>query len=106
MLQAFDKRRKYMVKRLNAIEGFSCNMPKGAFYTFPNVSGVYGKKSGSTVIQGSSDLATVLLDTARVAVVAGSPFGADDNIRLSYATSFENIEKGIDRIEAFVKTLV
>ena len=106
MLKAFDKRRTYMVERLNAIEGFTCSMPKGAFYTFPNVSGVYGKKSGSTVIQGSSDLATVLLDTARVAVVAGSPFGADGNIRLSYATSFENIEKGIDRIEAFVKTLV
>jgi len=106
MLQAFDKRRTYMVKRLNAIEGFSCNMPKGAFYTFPNVSGVYGKKSGSTVIQGSSDLETVLLDTARVSVVAGSPFGADGNIRLSYATSFENIEKGLDRIDAFVKTLV
>jgi aspartate aminotransferase len=105
MLQAFDERRTYMVKRLNAIEGFSCNTPKGAFYTFPTVSGVYGKKTGSTVIQGSSDLATALLDNARVAVVAGSAFGSDANIRLSYATSFENIEKGLDRIEAFVKTL-
>jgi len=106
MLKAFDKRRTYMVERLNAIEGFTCSMPKGAFYTFPNVSGVYGKKSGETVIQGSSDLETILLDTARVAVVAGSPFGADSNIRLSYATSFEKIEKGLDRIDAFVKTLV
>ena len=105
MLQAFDKRRRYMVERLNAIEGFSCSMPKGAFYTFPTVAGVYGKKSGETVIQGSSDLATVLLEKARVAVVAGSAFGSDDNIRLSYAISLENIEKGLDRIEAFVKTL-
>ncbi len=105
MLQAFDTRRKYMVERLNAIEGFSCSIPKGAFYTFPTVSGVYGKKSGSTVIEGSSDLAAVLLETARVAVVAGEAFGSDANIRLSYATSFENIEKGLDRIEAFVKTL-
>ena len=105
MLQAFDKRRTYMVERLNAIEGFSCFMPNGAFYTFPNVSGVYGKKSGSTVISGSDDLATALLETARVAVVAGSAFGADACIRLSYAISLENIEKGLDRIEAFVKTL-
>ena len=106
MLQAFDKRRTYMVERLNAIEGFSCFMPNGAFYTFPNVSGVYGKKSGSTVINGSDDLATALLETARVAVVAGSSFGADSCIRLSYAISLENIEKGLDRIEAFVKTLI
>jgi aspartate aminotransferase len=106
MLQAFDKRRTYMVERLNAIEGFSCFMPNGAFYTFPNVSGVYGKKSGSTVIGGSDDLAAALLETARAAVVAGSAFGADSCIRLSYAISLENIEKGLDRIEAFVKTLI
>jgi aspartate aminotransferase len=106
MLQAFDKRRTYMVDRLNAIEGFSCRIPDGAFYTFPTVSGVYGKKSGSTVIGGSDDLATALLETARVAVVAGSSFGADSCMRLSYAISLENIEKGLDRIEAFVKTLV
>jgi aspartate aminotransferase len=105
MLQAFDKRRRYMVERLNAIPGFSCFMPNGAFYTFPTVAGIYGKKSGSTIINGSDDLATALLDSARVAVVAGSAFGADANIRLSYATSFEIIEKGLDRIEAFVKTL-
>jgi aspartate aminotransferase len=105
MLKAFDERRKYMVERLNAIEGFSCSMPRGAFYTFPTVSGVYGKKAGDTVINGSSDLATVLLESARVAVVAGAAFGSDANVRLSYATSFENIEKGLDRIEAFVKTL-
>jgi aspartate aminotransferase len=105
MLQAFDKRRTYMVERLNAIEGFSCFMPNGAFYTFPTVAGVYGKKSGSTVINGSDDLAAALLETARVAVVAGSAFGADACIRLSYAISHENIEKGLDRIEEFVKKL-
>jgi aspartate aminotransferase len=105
MLRAFDKRRTYMVERLNAIEGFSCFMPNGAFYTFPTVAGVYGKKSGSTVINGSDDLAAALLETARVAVVAGSAFGADACIRLSYAISHENIEKGLDRIEEFVKKL-
>ena len=106
MLHAFDKRRTYMVERLNAIEGFSCFMPNGAFYTFPNVSGVYGKKSGSSVILSSDDLTTALLETARVAVVAGSAFGADSCIRLSYAISLENIKQGLDRIEAFVKTLI
>jgi len=106
MLQAFDKRRRYMVDRLNAIDGFSCFSPNGAFYTFPTVAGVFGRKSGSNVINGSDDLATALLESARVAVVAGSAFGADANIRLSYATSFETIEKGLDRIEAFVKNLI
>ncbi len=106
MLQAFDRRRRYMVDRLNAIEGFSCFMPNGAFYTFPTVSGVFGRKSGTKVISGSDDLAAALLESARVAVVAGSAFGADANIRLSYATSFETIEKGLDRIEAFVKNLI
>jgi len=105
MLKAFDERRTYMVERLNAIEGITCFKPNGAFYTFPTVAGLFGKKTGSTLIRGSNDLATALLESARVAVVAGSAFGADANIRLSYATSFETIEKGLDRIEAFAKTL-
>jgi aspartate aminotransferase len=105
MLQAFDKRRIYMVERLNAIEGFSCSLPNGAFYTFPIVAGIFGKRSDGTVINDSNDLAAALLEKARVAVVAGSAFGSDANIRLSYATSFKNIEKGLDRIEAFVKAL-
>jgi aspartate aminotransferase len=105
MVAAFDKRRTYMVQRLNDIEGFRCFMPKGAFYTFPDVSGVYGRKAGDTVIADSSSLASYLLETAQVAVVAGSGFGTDENIRLSYAISFDMIEKGLDRIQKAVEAL-
>ena len=89
----------------NAVPGFSCLTPNGAFYAFPNVSGVYGRSAGSAVIGNSNDFAAYLLEKANVAVVAGGAFGADNNIRLSYATSMDNIERGIDRIEKAVKEL-
>ena len=99
MLAEFDKRRKYIVGRLNAIPGVSCPMPKGAFYAFARVSSLYGKSFNGKVISGSSDLSAYLLDESKVAVVSGDAFGADEYIRLSYATSMANIEKGLDRIE-------
>ncbi len=105
MLQEFDKRRTYMVERLNAIPGVSCFSPQGAFYTFPNVAGVYGRRSGDVEISDSTSLAAYLLESVNVAVVAGVGFGADDNIRLSYATSFENIEKGLNRIQKAIEQL-
>ncbi len=105
MVTEFDKRRKYMVDRLNAIPGFSCFTPKGAFYAFPNISGVFGKKAGDHVINDSTSLETYLLETVNVAVVGGLGFGADNNIRLSYATSMENIEKGLNRIQEAVEKL-
>ena len=105
MVEEFDRRRTYMVKRLNGIAEFSCLTPNGAFYAFPNVSGVYGKSVEGIAINNSNDFATYLLEKANVAVVAGGAFGADNNIRLSYATSMGNIEKGIDRIEKAVKAL-
>ena len=95
----FDKRRTYMVKRLNAMPGVSCLMPVGAFYAFPRVSSHYGKSASGKVIKNSSDLATYLLEDAHVALVSGDAFGADAYIRLSYATSMESITKGLDRIE-------
>ncbi|HAS54256.1 MAG: aspartate aminotransferase [Nitrospirae bacterium GWC2_57_13] len=102
----FDKRRKYMVERLNSIPGVSCLMPVGAFYAFPRVSAHFGTRSaGGNVIKNSSDFANVLLDEARVALVSGDSFGADAHIRLSYATSMENVRKGLDRIEGMVKAL-
>jgi aspartate aminotransferase len=98
----FEKRRDYIVKGLNDIPGFVTNLPSGAFYVFPNVSAVYGKSYSvdgtKKTIVGSDSLAEYLLDAANVAVVPGSGFGADDFIRLSYATSHENIVKGITRI--------
>jgi len=105
MVAEFDRRRTYMVKRLNGIAEFSCLTPNGAFYAFPNVSGVYGRQAEGMAISNSNDFATYLLEKANVAVVAGGAFGADNNIRLSYATSMANIEKGLDRIEKAVKAL-
>ena len=105
MVAEFDKRRKYIVGRLNAIPGVSCSMPVGAFYAFPKVSPLYGKGFGGKTIKGSADLAAYLLDEAKVAVVSGDAFGADEYIRLSYATSMAVIEKGMDRIEAALNAL-
>lgn len=95
----FDKRRKYMVDRLNRIKGMSCLMPVGAFYAFPKVSQLFGKSVNGRRVANSSDLAAYLLEEAKVALVSGDAFGADAYIRLSYATSMENITKGLDRIE-------
>jgi len=101
----FDKRRKYMVDRLNRLKGVSCLMPVGAFYAFPKISSLFGRRINGNVIKNSSDLAVYLLDEAKVALVSGDAFGADQYIRLSYATSMENIKKGIERIEEAVNKL-
>ncbi|MHB9035136.1 MAG: pyridoxal phosphate-dependent aminotransferase [Armatimonadota bacterium] len=98
MVAEFDRRRKYIVGRLNAIPGITCAKPGGAFYVFPNVAALFGKSFGDRVLRCSADIESWLLDEAKVAVVAGSGFGADNYIRISYATSMENIEKGLDRI--------
>ena len=99
MLSEFDKRRKYMVARLNAMNGVSCKTPVGAFYAFPNVSAHFGKKFNDTQVNNSLELSTYFLEQAKVALVPGSAFGDDRHIRLSYATSMDNIKKGLDRIE-------
>jgi aspartate aminotransferase len=101
----FDKRRKYMVARLNGMKGVSCLMPVGAFYAFPNVSKLYGAAAAGKTIRNSADLSAYLLEQAKVALVSGDSFGADAHIRLSYATSMENITKGLDRIETALKAL-
>lgn len=105
MKKAFDERRRYIVDRLNKIPGISCFMPKGAFYSFPNVSSYYGKSFEDTEIKSSLDMAAYLLKNALVAVVPGEPFGADNYIRLSYATSMDNIVEGLNRIEESLKKL-
>ena len=90
----FEKRRNYMVDRINGIKGMSCVKPEGAFYVFADISGLE---------LGSVELATRLLDEIKVAVVPGAGFGADSFIRFSFATSADNIKKGLDRIESWVK---
>ncbi len=101
----FKKRRDVIVKRLNAIPGVTCFNPQGAFYVFPNVAAYFGKKYDGKVLQGSDDLAAYLLEKALVAVVPGSGFGAKGFIRLSYATSLQKIEKGLERIEKALSAL-
>jgi aspartate aminotransferase len=94
-LAEFARRRAYAWKRFNGIPGISCVNAKGAFYLFPNISGT-GLKS--------MEFCARLLETEKVAAVPGIAFGADDYIRISYATSMANIEKGLDRIERFAKS--
>lgn len=98
MAEEFRKRRDFIVDALNSIPGFACMKPLGAFYAFPNVSGVYGRTYRGKIIDSSPALAEYLLDAADVAVVPGLPFGNDQYIRLSYATSMKNIEIGLERI--------
>lgn len=97
MRQAFAKRRQVMYERLNAIPGLICPKPDGAFYMFPNIS-----KTGLK----SLEFCDALLESQQVAVIPGIAFGADDCIRLSYATDMASIEKGMDRLEKFVQSRV
>jgi aspartate aminotransferase len=101
----FDKRRKYMVAALRAIPGVTCVEPKGAFYAFPDVSAFNGRKTPKgIVIDGDASLCEYLIEEAQVAVVPGSAFYAPGYVRLSYATSQANIEKGLGRMtEALAK---
>lgn len=105
MVSAFAERRRVIVDGLNSIPGFRCAEPGGAFYAFPNVSALYGKRWGDRVINNSDTFAEYLLEVARVAVVPGSGFGADENIRLSYACSLDTIRNGIARIAQAVQGL-
>ena len=99
MVSAFDQRRNYIVDRLNGMKGVSCYKPVGAFYAFPNFSSYHGRSYQGKKIVNSSDLAALLLEVARVAVVPGIEFGAGAFQRLSYATSMEDIREGLNRIE-------
>lgn len=105
MVEEFDKRRRFMVEKLNSIPGVTCFNPKGAFYCFPNLSNYYGSYYKNKKITGSADITNYLLEEAKVAVVSGDAFGADNHIRISYAISMESICKGLDRIEDALKNL-
>ena len=105
MRDEFERRRNYMVKRINEIDGVSCIMPEGALYVMMNISRLIGKKCGGEEITGSDSFAQLFLDNARVAVVPCSGFDSDIHVRWSYATSMENIKEGLNRLESFVGTL-
>ncbi|HYQ48571.1 MAG TPA: pyridoxal phosphate-dependent aminotransferase [Thermodesulfovibrionales bacterium] len=105
MRAEFDKRRTFVVNELNTVPGMHCMTPNGAFYAFPNTAGIYGSRFGDRTIASSTDLALYLLEEAKVALVPGDAFGDDNYLRISYATSLEDIRKGIDRIRQAVKNL-
>lgn len=105
MVAEFEKRRTYIVGRLNAISGITCFNSTGAFYAFPNISALFGKTFNGKVISNSTDFASYLLDEAKVALVPGIAFGADNYVRLSYATSMDNIVEGMNRIEVAIRNL-
>ncbi|MBU3958730.1 MAG: pyridoxal phosphate-dependent aminotransferase [Candidatus Omnitrophica bacterium] len=102
MVKEFKKRRDFMVDKINAIIGICTLKPQGAFYCWVDISGILQKSADGKKIMNSMDLTDVLLNGAHVAVVPGGVFGDDNYIRLSYATSMENIIEGLNRIERFI----
>ncbi len=105
MVEAFHERRDYLVRALKEMDGLQCLMPDGAFYVFPNISRLYGKSLEGKRIENSNDFCTMLLETDLVAAVPGSAFGAPDNMRLSYATSMDQIKLAVERIQHFISRL-
>lgn len=102
MRKAFEERRNYMVERMNQIEGVSCIKPEGAFYVMMNIEKLIGKELHGTVIKDSDDFGNLFLKYGKVAVVPGTGFAAPNFVRWSYATSMENIDAGLDRLEKFL----
>ena len=105
MRDEFARRRRYVVERLNQIPGIRCGSPEGAFYVFPNVAALYGKRHAGVTATNSTTFSAYLLEQALIAVVPGVEFGSDAHIRISYATSMTNLEKGLDRMAEAVAAL-
>ncbi|MQY13334.1 Aspartate aminotransferase [Streptomyces sp. RB5] len=99
MREAFDRRRKTIVRMLNEIDGFVCPEPEGAFYAYPSVKGVLGKEIRGKRPQSSVELASLILDEVEVAVVPGEAFGTPGYLRLSYALGDEDLVEGVSRIQ-------
>jgi aspartate/methionine/tyrosine aminotransferase len=102
MREVFDRRRLTMVSMLNEIDGITCAEPEGAFYCFPNVTGLLGRSLGGRVAETSTELADVLLETIKIAVVPGEAFGTPGFFRLSYALGDADLVEGLERLAAFV----
>lgn len=99
MVQEYAKRREYMVNRLNQIEGIKCQHPDGAFYTFPNITALYGRKYNGNILNNDMDIAKFFLEKAHVAVVPGAAFNYPGHIRFVFAKSMKEIDEGLNRIE-------
>lgn len=105
MLDQFNKRREYLYTELTSIEGISCYNPEGAFFLFPNVSHYFNRSTDVFEIKNSFDFAMHLLYEAKIAVVPGSAFGAKNNLRISYATSMENLIEAVKRFKEMIGKL-
>ncbi len=105
MVAAFRKRRDYMVEKINEMPEISCTKPYGAFYAMVNIENLFGSRYKNQEIQGSMSFADLLLEAQKVAVVPGKAFGRDEFVRLSYATSLEEIKEGLQRLEEFIQKL-
>ena len=103
MRQQFEQRGRHMWERLSSLPKITCVRPQGAFYCFPNVSAYFGKSAGGTKITDAVSFSAALLEQAHVAVVPGNDSGFDSHVRLSFATSMAQIDKGIDRIAKFLQ---
>ena len=101
MLAEYRRRRDFVVPRLRQIPGVTCNLPEGAFYAYPNISCALGKNGINTTL----DFADRLLKEAFVAVVPGEAFGTETHVRISYATSMTELERGLDRLQKFIEKL-
>ena len=105
-LKAFDERRHFVVDKLNSINGISCILPEGAFYAYPNVSGLIGKKTqNGKILNNDAEIVEWLLESAEVAAVPGVAFGLEPYFRVSYATSLKVLKEAMNRIEKAVLNL-
>jgi len=105
MAQAFEQRRNFVVRRLNAIPGITSNTPRGAFYIFPNIAALFGRRAQGQPLTTAAEVAAYLLEAAGVAVVPGDAFGEDHYMRISYASSMAELEDGLARIDTAVQQL-
>ncbi len=105
MRLAFEKRKEYIFNRISRMPLLSALEPAGTFYLFAGIDGTLGKSCRGQVIEGSDDFSRLLLEQRKVAIVPGTGFGAPNSVRLSFATSMDNISEGMDRVEAFINEL-
>ncbi|MBC2582858.1 pyridoxal phosphate-dependent aminotransferase [Clostridium sp. DJ247] len=105
MVTEFKNRRDYMIEKISSMEGLTCVIPEGTFYIMVNISKIFGKTCDNVKVIDSMSFSEQLLEKEKVAVIPGIGFGVDNYIRLSFATSMENIKNGLDRIETFIRGL-
>ena len=105
MINEFEKRRNYMINRIESIDNLSIVKPKGAFYIMINIENCLGKEISGKILNDSMEFCASLLENEKLAVIPGKAFGLNNYIRVSYATSMEAIKEGLNRIESFIKKL-